>query len=220
VTERTRRACRRPASFFPDVGGVHGYPRLGEIGTNSACRRTIWRPVYAGFADVFAPSNLPGLIDALRCCPRLRRRAGEDHRPPAQPTAPTRLQEGRAEIDQAFAFDKIELILAALAKSGSNSQRRPERRSVKSPTNLRLTLRLLRLGRLSANLEDCLEREFAAGRKILIGHDFYEGVRAAVIDKDRNPRWSPDKLDQVSVADIEAYLGAAPEPLFPAGSSV
>ncbi len=54
----------------------------------------------------------------------------------------------------------------------------------------------------------------------MAGHDFYEGVRAAVIEKDRSPRWSPDKLDQISDADIEAYLGPAPEPVFPAGSSV
>jgi enoyl-CoA hydratase len=229
VTERTRLAMPETGiGFFPDVGGTwllsHGPGEIGtylglageQIGASDA--------IYAGLADVFAPrANLPGLIHTLETLPTPPE--GEQVRKIidqfAQPTASTPLQESRAEIDQAFAFDKIELILAGLAKSGSEFTAKTRASLLsKSPTSLKLTLRLLRLGRLSANLEDCLEREFAAGRKIMIGHDFYEGVRAAVIDKDRNPRWSPDKLDQVSDADIEAYLGAAPEPLFPAGSSV
>ena len=92
--------------------------------------------------------------------------------------------------------------------------------SSKSPTSLKLTLRLMRLGRGSAGLVECLEREFAACRGVMAGYDFYEGVRAAVIDKDRDPRWSPATLDEVLDSDIEAYLGATAEPVLPARAHV
>ena len=75
-------------------------------------------------------------------------------------------------------------------------------------------MRLLRLARASASLEDCLEREYAMARHIFRGHDFREGVRAAVIDKDRNPRWSPASLAEISDRTVEAYFTAAPEPVF------
>ena len=86
--------------------------------------------------------------------------------------------------------------------------------STKSPRSLHVTLRLLRLGRRATRLEDCLEREFAATDAVLANPDFYEGVRAAVIDKDRNPRWQPATLDAVSEADIAAFFPSEHERLF------
>ena len=76
----------------------------------------------------------------------------------------------------------------------------------KSPTSLKLTLRLMRLGRGSAGLVECLEREFAACRGVMAGYDFYEGVRAAVIDKDRNPRWSPARIEDVTPEMVAPYF--------------
>ena len=70
-----------------------------------------------------------------------------------------------------------------------------------SPTALKLTLRLLRSGRASSSLEECLVRWSTgppAGR--FRGHDFFEGIRAAVIDKDKRPRWSPARLEDVGEA--------------------
>ena len=78
--------------------------------------------------------------------------------------------------------------------------------SVKSPLSLSVTLRLLRLGRQTARLEDCLEREFAATAAVLRSHDFYEGVRAAVIDKDRSPSWYPVRAEDVWPEDIDHFF--------------
>ncbi|HXV32285.1 MAG TPA: enoyl-CoA hydratase/isomerase family protein, partial [Sinorhizobium sp.] len=82
--------------------------------------------------------------------------------------------------------------------------------------SLKLTLSLLRAGRASATLNECLEREYAATIGMLSNPDFYEGVRAAVIDKDRNPKWSVG-LEAVTpqlLARFERHEGA---PLFARG---
>ena len=78
----------------------------------------------------------------------------------------------------------------------------------RSPTSLKVTLRLLRQGRASADLAECLNRELAACMQILKTPDFYEGVRAAVIDKDRNPKWKPAELAAVSPEAIEPFFGS------------
>jgi len=78
-----------------------------------------------------------------------------------------------------------------------------------SPTSLKLTLLLLRLGRSSGCLEECLTREYRVACRALRGHDFYEGIRAAVIDKDKRPRWSPVRLEDVSDALVREHLASA-----------
>ena len=71
---------------------------------------------------------------------------------------------------------------------------------------MKVTLRLLRLGRKSANLKECLQREFDASHAVLASDEFYEGVRAAVVDKDRNPKWNPATLEAVTPALVESYF--------------
>ena len=220
VTERTRLAMPETGiGFFPDVGGTwllaHSPGETGtylgltgeQIGASDA--------IYARLADIFVPSPaLPDLVDRLE---RLPAKAGDDGvgkilAPFGAPLAPARTQENRAEIDRAFAADDMETILGALARSGTQFAAKTRARLLaKSPTSLKLTLRLIRLAKASTSLEECLEREFAAARKVVTGHDFYEGVRAAVIDKDGKPRWSPASLDEVSDSDVEAHIIAAPE---------
>ena len=113
----------------------------------------------------------------------------------------------RALIDQAFAHDSVEAILDALAADGSDFALTTRATILeKSPTGLKLTLRLLREARASISLEECLVREYRAALEIFVNHDFPEGVRAAVIDKDRNPRWSPATLEQVTPDVIARYF--------------
>jgi enoyl-CoA hydratase len=77
-----------------------------------------------------------------------------------------------------------------------------------SPTGLKLTLKLLRMARRSASLEECLSREYAAALEIFVNHDFPEGIRAAVIDKDRHPHGQPAGIGDVTPEIIARYFVA------------
>src|SRR3546814_14221735 len=76
-----------------------------------------------------------------------------------------------------------------------------------SPTSCKLTLRALREG-ANDNLAGCLAREYRIVSAIKSGHDFYEGVRAQLIDKDRKPRWRPAALRAVEPEMVDSYFAA------------
>jgi enoyl-CoA hydratase len=81
----------------------------------------------------------------------------------------------------------------------------------KSPTSQKIALRQIALG-AGLDFDDCMRMEYRLSQHLMAGHDFFEGVRAVVIDKDQAPKWQPASLDQVSDAAVEAYfapLGAA-----------
>jgi enoyl-CoA hydratase len=223
VTERTRLAMPETGiGFLPDVGGTWLLSHApGEVGTYLGLVGEAMGAadaIYAGLADLCVPTaRLPALVEALKLLP-----VPADGSCVRQAIAPfavdpgsSTLEEERAAIDRAFAADDVATILAALAGlAGARAGKARAALLANSPTSLKLTLRLLRLGRTSVSLERCLEREYAAALHVLAGHDFYEGIRAAVIDKDRTPRWSPPRLDDVRDSDIDAYLTAVTEPVF------
>jgi enoyl-CoA hydratase len=215
VTERTRLAMPEVSiGFFPDVGGTWLLSRSpGETGTYFGLTGQTMNgadAVYAGFADVVVPSNkLPALRDALTQAP-----GNADARgvraiivgfAAANVVAPIAAQ--RQEIDALFGHDSIEEIVTALAHHASEfAQAALGTILDKSPTGLKLTLKLLRMARHSASLEQCLIREYAAALEIFVNHDFPEGIRAAVIDKDRNPQWQPARIEDVTPEIIARYF--------------
>jgi enoyl-CoA hydratase len=69
-----------------------------------------------------------------------------------------------------------------------------------------VTLKLLGLARKTSSLEECLVREYRAALEVFRSDDFREGVRAAVIDKDRNPTWSPPRIEDVTPEMLSPYL--------------
>lgn len=73
-----------------------------------------------------------------------------------------------------------------------------------SPTSLKLTLK--QMSEAPETFADCIAREFHVAANLMAGHDFYEGVRAQVIDKDRNPQWNPARLDEVTDDAVAAYF--------------
>jgi enoyl-CoA hydratase len=223
VTERTRIAMPEAGiGFFPDVGGSWLLSRSdGELGTWLGLTGEAVGPadaIRARLADAYVPSGaVAGLIEAVAALPAAAA-AAEASAVVARFAEPAEGGTGaaeRAEIAAAFAHDTVEAILAALAASGSAfGARTRDTLLAKSPTSLKVTLRLLRLGRGSRSLGECLEREYAACQEILAAADFREGIRAAVIDKDRNPHWSPATLAEVGDAAVDRYFGPAPAPLF------
>ncbi len=223
VIERTRFAMPECGiGFFPDVGASWLLTRgTGEFGTWVALCGQNCGPaetIRAGIADHFVPeARLDEIRQALAALP-----AGAEARQitdvisshTAEAT-PILSDETIGLIDRAFAHDRMEDILEALAADGSDfSKQTRESLLSKSPVSLKITLDLYRRGRAAPNLRECLEREFAVTGGMIAGHDFYEGVRAAIIDKDRNPRWSPAALADVPPEMVAAYFVPRQTPLF------
>ena len=115
-------------------------------------------------------------------------------------------------IDAWFAHERMHEIVAALERDGSElAQSTLKTLNEKSPRGMVVTLKLLRLARGASSLEQCLVREYRAALEVFASDDFREGVRAAVIDKDRNPKWSPARIEDVTsemVAPYFAEIGA------------
>jgi enoyl-CoA hydratase len=166
--------------------------------------------IFARFADVVVPTEqLSALREALT---RVR--------PGTLPAEVRLLIEGfgsgetagpvaarKSEIDALFRFDRMDDILAALRADGSEfAQATLKTLGEKSPRGMVVTLKLLRLARASSSLEACLVREYRAALEVFRSDDFREGVRAAVIDKDRNPRWSPGRIEDVTPGMVAPYF--------------
>jgi enoyl-CoA hydratase len=110
-------------------------------------------------------------------------------------------------IDALFGFDRMEDIVAALRRDGSEfAQSTLKTLNEKSPRGMVVTLKLVRLARKAATLEECLVREYRAALEVFRSDDFREGVRAAVIDKDRSPKWSPPRIEDVTPEMVVPYF--------------
>jgi enoyl-CoA hydratase len=135
----------------------------------------------------------------------------------AKPSGLGPLAQHEALLRRAMRKASIAEIIAALAAEDSDFARAAAAQiAARSPTSLKLTLLLLKRAANAACLEDCLRDEFRAACNLLRSHDLYEGIRAAVIDKDRDPHWEPAFLDEVDDAAVAALLESygAPEPNF------
>jgi enoyl-CoA hydratase len=215
VTERTKLAMPEVGlGFFPDVGGTWLLSRSrGEIGTYFGLTgQTMNGPdaVYARFADAVVPSaRLPELREKL-----VNLRAGVssadvkaviDGFATGETAGPVAAIQ--PQIDRWFAHDRMADIIAALQNDGSDlAQSTLKTLNEKSPRGMVVALKLMRLARASSSLEQCLVREYRAALEVFASDDFREGVRAAVIDKDRNPRWSPARIEDVTLEIIAPYF--------------
>ena len=113
----------------------------------------------------------------------------------------------QAKIDAWFAHDRMQDIVAALQADGSElALATLKTLNEKSPRGMVVTLKLLRLARTAKSLEECLVREYRAALQVFASDDFREGVRAAVIDKDRRPKWSPPRIEDVTPAMVAPYF--------------
>jgi enoyl-CoA hydratase len=220
VTDKTKLAMPEVGlGFFPDVGGTWLLSHSpGEIGTYFGLTgQTMNGPdaVYAGFADAVVPSaKLAALREALTT---IRAGASADDVRAVIDGFATGEMAGpiaalQSRIDDWFAHDSMEDIFSALHRDGSElAQSTLKKLNEKSPRGMVITLKLLRLARASSSLEECLVREYRAALEVFASDDFREGVRAAVIDKDRNPKWSPARVEDVTpemVAPYFAEIGA------------
>jgi enoyl-CoA hydratase len=215
VTEKTKLAMPEVGlGFFPDVGGTWLLTRSpGEIGTYFGLTgRAMNGPdaIHARFADAVVPSGkLASLRDILTKI-RLGTTSSEIEIliggfATGETSGP--MAAVQSQIDQWFAHDRMQDIVAALQQDGSElAHSTLKTLNEKSPRGMVVTLKLLRLARTSSSLEQCLVREYRAALEVFRSDDFREGVRAAVIDKDRNPKWSPARIEDVTPEMVARYL--------------
>jgi enoyl-CoA hydratase len=193
--------------LFPDVGGSYFLPRCpGEIGMFlglTGFRLKTADSLYAGIATNFVPTaRWDTLLEALAdgAAPDTAIESLEDIVPGAF------LVEHRSAIDRIFAGGSVEEILSGLDAEHENwADGIATTIRSKSPTSLKIAFRQIREGR-KLDFDDCMRMEYRMVNRIVAGHDFYEGVRAVIIDKDNAPKWQPAGLSGVSQADVDAYF--------------
>jgi enoyl-CoA hydratase len=208
ATERTLFAMPETGiGLIPDVGGTHALSRLpGEIGTWLAltgARLKAADCLYAGIATHFVPVERLGVLhDLLNENPEPVGDILETLHGEAGPSSLEALRDG---IDFHFAHDSVEAILASLDEGDDWAVAQAAIIRTMSPTSCKLTLAGLRAG-ADASIEDALITEYRMVCEIRNGHDFFEGVRAQLLDKDRNPLWSPARLEDVTDADVARHF--------------
>jgi enoyl-CoA hydratase len=199
--------------FFPDVGATWVLPRLPSgIGTWCALtgeRMKTADGVGSGIATHHVRSQrFADLLDAL--CGNVSVDALLAAF--AEPVAAGPVIARRAAIGRLFAAGRVEDVLLALDAAGADGGEDADwaRTSAatirsKSPTSLKIALAQVRRG-ADWSFEDCMKAEFRIVSRIVHGHDFYEGVRAAIVEKDNAPKWRPQSLADVDDADIARYF--------------
>ena len=210
VTEKALFAMPETAiGLFPDVGASYLLPRLpGKIGNYlglTGARLKAADLLYAGIATAYVPSaKLEQLLAALADAPE--NASGVIAAFAETPVEASELAALREQIDRCFGADDVGGMLERLDGEGSDwaaATAAGLRRM--SPTSLKLTLEATRRG-AALSLEECFVMEYRLSQGCMAGGDFYEGVRAVLIDKDKSPRWSPERLEEVTEALIAAHF--------------
>jgi enoyl-CoA hydratase len=199
--------------FFPDVGATWFLPRLAdELGTYCAltgdrldaadgvgCGIATHRVRSARFSELIEALCGAVPVDAVLAAFM-------------EPVDAGALTLQRPAIGRWFNANHGEEILASLDSGAAESSRdgdfaRAAAAAIraKSPLSLKLTLALQRRGRTLA-FDECIRTEYRVVSRVVRGHDFYEGIRAVIIDKDQAPNWQPSALEAVSEAEVERHF--------------
>lgn len=225
VTERTRLAMPETGiGFVPDVGGTWLLTRAGGAGVYlalSGATISAADALHVGLADVFIDSRKLGEVIRRLLTIRDPSEAKALLQEAASRAEIGELAKNRETLDRVMSGDRIEDILAALDAAGAafTDEAAREIRG-KSPTSLKVTQALLKRAMMAESLEACLVNEFRAACGLLGTHDLYEGIRAAIVDKDRSPKWRPAALEEVSDEAVARILAGdgSPGPRFPSAS--
>lgn len=200
--------------FIPDVGGVHLLSRApGGLGLHAALTGAPFSGADAiamGFADHYVPHED---VEAFRRAvvtdgveAALAEYAVE---PP-----PSELAAQRDWIEECFSGDTVADIVAALRAHGAGpADDAADLIATRSPIALSVTLEAVRRAAKLETVKDVLVQDFRVSSASLRSHDLVEGIRAQLIDKDRNPKWSPAQLSAVTAADVEAYFAPVDDDL-------
>jgi enoyl-CoA hydratase/carnithine racemase len=202
--------------LFPDVGGGYFLCRLrGALGAFLALTGHRLKAADALWADIvqsYVPSaRLPDLIAALGAADL----SGEGARrkvdaviarfaaDPGAPALPAIIEE----VDRCFSAATLQEIVTKLrARDSDWAQQQLDVLGKMSPTAMKVTIEQLRRC-ANRSFEDTMTIEYRMAQACMRpGHDFYEGVRAVLIDKDQKPQWNPPSIDGVTAQMVEAHF--------------
>ena len=212
VTDRSQVAMPEVGiGFFPDIGASFPLARApGFTGTYLALtgeRMNAADAIYAGLADIHIPSTRLGEIpDALaNCCTADEVRARLAALSTAAPAG--KLAGGREWIDACFGANAVEDIVARLsASTAAGAPAALAAMSKVSPTSLKITLRNMRDAAKFTRIEECFVQDYRIALACVAGHDMIEGIRAAIVDKDRRPAWRPDTIEKVTPDIVDRHF--------------
>ena len=217
VTERSAVAMPEVGiGFFPDVGAAFLMARApGDIGTYLALtgqRLGAADALFCKLADMHVPVDrlieLPAVI--ANCRSHNEVRAGLERLSSAP--APARLPKEREWIDACYRGDVLEEIIVRLgACHADGAQAALETMRKASPTSLKVTLRNIRSAAAFERVEQSFAQDYRIALACIAGHDFIEGIRAAIIDKDRNPRWRPETIEAVTAEIVARHFRSVGE---------
>lgn len=218
ATERTVFAMPETAiGLFPDVGGGYMLPRMkGKLGLYLALtghRLKGYDIKHAGVATHFVTSEkLTDLESALLNLPDPQMNTVQnvldnyDEMCSDEELKEFVLEKHIHQINSCFDKPTIEEILQALRDDGSDwAMKQVETLHKMSPTSLKITLRQLQEGQ-HLSLSDCLKMEYRLTQRCMEDNDFYEGIRAVLVDKDNKPKWKPGSLADVSNDKMNSYF--------------
>jgi enoyl-CoA hydratase len=214
VTERSAIAMPEASiGYFPDVGVSYLLARApGHVGSHLALtgeRIGAADSIYCGLADIHIlrdgladiPSALADCTTAQEVRARLERMSS--------PPAPGKLPTARPWIDTCYSADEVEEIFARLgASTGEAARAALETMQQMSPTGLKITLRNIRSALSFSKIEQSFQQDYRISLKCIAAHDFIEGIRSVIVDKDRKPAWRPDRLEDVTPDIVDEYFRA------------
>jgi enoyl-CoA hydratase len=215
ATENTKFAMPETGiGLFPDVGGGWYLSRLpGRMGQYLALtghRLNGAECLALGLATHYLPAGaLPQAKQRIADTPQGIDAALQSLTvdPPAAP-----ILDHAQEIDRLFASDTLEAIFAALeADGGAWAAEQLAILKTKSPQTMKVSLRLLYDGARMATFADEMRQEYAVASRVAQRHDFLEGVRAVIVDKDNAPRWNPATPEGVTTHVLDQIFAPLPD---------
>jgi enoyl-CoA hydratase len=212
VTERSAVALPEVGiGYFPDIGASYLLARAPDhFGYYLALTGSRIGPadtIECGLADIHVPSAkltaLPAALGECRSKAEVEERLGELAEPPAAGLLPV----ARQWIDHCYGAARVEVTFERLRGVGlPDADAALATMQNASPTSLKITLRNVREAASFKRVEESFQQDYRISLACIAGHDFIEGIRAAIVDKDRNPAWRPDSLEAVTPDIVDRHF--------------
>ena len=200
--------------FFPDVGGSYVLPDLGSnfgmylglTGNRIGHGDALWSGIATHTVEA---AYLPALVDEIAGSGDPGTELREFFKAAPRETSAAALQA----IAKHFSLGSLGEIVASLENEAGNDRFAEETLAImrsRSPTSLHIAFQAISRGS-TMSMPDCMKMEFRILNRMLASHDFYEGVRAALVEKGTPPRWKPETLEDVRAGDVEAFFAPLPD---------